>query len=540
MRISEASVRSQASLMMSRGFLKSTPKQRRLFEYLLEESLAGRGMSLLQETIAGDLLGIKRGSGSNVVRVMAGRLRASLHGYYAGSGMNDPVVIVMPTGRYAFEFKEPGEYRAGAHVSRPIGNKPSVAVLEFRGIGLKSPWTSFTALLAEELSTLLVGLADLRIIGPLYRNELKHRAMDPVRFTQHHLGAAFIIDGSIASTDQGLVLRVRLIDGADLGQIWAKRYGLSDDAGGIADLESDLVRELAHEVGALFGVCNRHLALMAGGKPRELSVFESVLTARLFFDDFSLDSYLRGVKTLREAIRKSPFDPLPRASLSMLHVAAWNERFSVDAELPEEIDREAHLAYDLEPRNSQSLLARLCAAAIHRREQEVGKLAAAIAADPLSTKINLGTVGTWLIYLKIDLSLGRRLISRAMENNPHYPRFWHLTLSIASLAEGHDERALEEISGFLPQSYWAVHMVRAVATARRGEPRKARSEWRRLLRLFPDFPSRGHRHCGRSWHREHADMIAGSLRDCGLPVDYPDEPEQSAALPVKPRTRKTP
>jgi hypothetical protein len=233
------------------------------------------------------------------------------------------------------------------------------------------------------------------------------------------------------------------------------------------------------------------------------------------------------VKALRDAIKTAPAEALPRATLSLLHVGAWNEEFCSDLEPPEEMDREARRACMLDPTSEWTKLALLCAAAVHRRNAEISRIASEIAVDASTSKMGLGTAGFWLVYLKIDPTFGRQLISRAMENNPHYPRYWHLPLAVDSLAEDDNEGALQEVKKFLPQPYWAVHMVRAIVAARRGEKRKAHAEWERLLQLFPDFPVRGYRVCGRSWHREHAMMIAGSLKKFGFPMEIPEEPETS-------------
>ena len=517
----------QASLMMSRGFLKSSNSQKRLFEYLLKETLEKRGNALMQKTISQKVLGTKSTNHETAVRVLAGRLRKSLQGYYAGAGMDDPLVISMPTGRYTLEFLEHSAYLKSLHLPRHLAEKPSVAIMEFRGIGLNSPWTIFPSVLAEELTVVLGGIADLLIIGPLYRSELTPDLSD-VNLLSRHYAATFIIDGSITCSGGSHILRIRIIDGRTSVQFWSKRYEWGNGAQDIDALAIDLMNGLAHELGAPLGILNSRLSEIARIKAKASSVFEAILLARHYFKEFTWESYLRGVKSLREAIKIAPTEALPRATLSLLHVGAWNEKFSSDLKPPVEIDLEARRSSLLDPASEWSKLALLCASVVHRRNEEISRIASEIAGDPSATKMALGTVGLWLIYQKIDPPLGRLLISRAMENNPHYPRYWHLPLAIDSLAMDDNEGALQESEKFIPQPYWAVHMVQAVVAARRGENRKARAKWEGLLRLFPDFPVRGYHVCGRSWHHDHALMIATSLREGGFPVELPQKSEQSS------------
>ncbi len=519
--------------MMSRGFLKSSFKQKRLFKYLLEESLAGRGNSLMQKTISTSVLGLRINNDGLAVRVLAGRLRKSLQGYYTRFGIDDPIVIMMPTGSYALEFEERVIHRRKTHhPSRHGGDKPSVAVMEFRGLGLKDPWTIFPSILAEELSVIFGGITDLHIIGPLYRSELPPDLLGKSRLSTAY-DATFIIDGSIACSGQNHILRVRLIDGATATLIWTNRYEWNNGAHDIANLAIDLMNGLAHELGAPMGVLNSRLSEITRIKTKSFSVFEAILIARHYFKEFTRESYQRGVKSLREAIKSAPLEALPRATLSLLHVGAWNERFCTDTEPPLEIDREARQASTLDPTSEWAKLALLCAAVVHRRYDEVFRIASEIAIDPSTSKMGLGTAGFWLLYLKLDPPLGRQLILRAMENNPHYTRYWHLPLAIDSLAANDNEGALQEIQKFHPQPYWAVHMVRAMVAVRRGEKAKAHKEWEQLLRLFPDFHVRGYNVCVRSWHEDHARMITGCLKKFGFPMEIPEELGTPNFTPLK-------
>ena len=147
-------------------------------------------------------------------------------------------------------------------------------------------------------------------------------------------------------------------------QFWSKRYEWGNGAQDIDALAIDLMNGLAHELGAPLGILNSRLSEIARIKAKASSVFEAILLARHYFKEFTWESYLRGVKSLREAIKIAPTEALPRATLSLLHVGAWNEKFSSDLKPPVEIDLEARRSSLLDPASEWSKLALLCASVV--------------------------------------------------------------------------------------------------------------------------------------------------------------------------------
>ena len=82
---------------------------RRLLEYVVEETLAGRADSLKEYAIGVEVFG--RGQdfdprADTIVRVQARRLRAKLQQYYAVEGYADGLAIDVPTGSYLPRFRE--------------------------------------------------------------------------------------------------------------------------------------------------------------------------------------------------------------------------------------------------------------------------------------------------------------------------------------------------------------------------------------------------------------------------------------------------
>ncbi len=517
--ISRVSVLHQADRIAGSGAFGASGRLHRMFSHALSESLEGRGAGISQFSIAFEVFGfgVDFDPASNAtVRVHATKLRRALHAYYAGHGAADAVRIEMLPGSYALAFSvktAPSRDPLG-----PGGRRPVVALVEFQGIGLEAPWTRFPLLFAEELSVLLSKATVLRVMGPLSRRLLLDEGVEVAALSVRY-PADFIIDGSVQMHDGGLVLRVRLLEGSHGCQVWSRKYSCGDAHSDLAGIETDLMERLAFEVGADFGVMDVHLTALAKVKPvNQLTVHEALLTARGFFDDYSEESYLRGVAALQGTIRAAPEEALPHATLAMLMASAFNEKFCSRSQPPPQIDTHARRSFLLEPGNTWSTIALLCAAAIHRRRDELAGLAAGIDADPGSSKLLRLVAGIWLIYQKADAGLGHRFIREAMADNPHYPRVVHLCLSLRLIELGDWDGAGRELRQFPLQDYWCVRMIEAVIAAGRGETAEARAHWDEVLRLYPEFPKRGFRHLRRLWHEDYANLIVTTLRLAGIRI----------------------
>lgn len=106
------SVRSQNERILADPLFHDCPIQRRLLQYLVDETLAGNERYLKELNIGNAVF--RRGADydprtDSVVRVQIGGLRKRLATYYAGSGAGDTVVIEVPRGHYVPHFSRRAE-----------------------------------------------------------------------------------------------------------------------------------------------------------------------------------------------------------------------------------------------------------------------------------------------------------------------------------------------------------------------------------------------------------------------------------------------
>jgi TolB-like protein len=104
-------VRDQLDRILKSGTFHQSRRRQRFLEYIVNETLAGRGERLKGYNIALAVFDRKETFDSNIdpsVRMEAGRLRDRLREYYETDGRDDPIRIELPKGTYTplIEFRQ--------------------------------------------------------------------------------------------------------------------------------------------------------------------------------------------------------------------------------------------------------------------------------------------------------------------------------------------------------------------------------------------------------------------------------------------------
>jgi len=97
------SIREQVNRILRSGPFAASPRRQRFLEYIVHETLAGRGGRLKGYSVALEVFGRPDTFDPNtdpLVRIEAGRLREKLRSYYETDGRTDPIHIELPRGSY--------------------------------------------------------------------------------------------------------------------------------------------------------------------------------------------------------------------------------------------------------------------------------------------------------------------------------------------------------------------------------------------------------------------------------------------------------
>jgi adenylate cyclase len=161
-RLSESeqqAIRAQLDRILKSGpFLKSRRRQRFL-EYIVDETLAGRGERLKAYNVAQEVFDRPATFDPLIdplVRIEAARLRDKLREYYETDGQSDPIRIDLPKGSYIphFEFRQPAT--PDPRLDRPDATTPDQRLVQ--GPVASHPRSRTTPLLAAYIIAVLLVL----------------------------------------------------------------------------------------------------------------------------------------------------------------------------------------------------------------------------------------------------------------------------------------------------------------------------------------------------------------------------------------------
>ena len=253
----QKAIREQLVRILNSGPFHQAQRRQRFLEYIVNESLAGRGERLKGYNVAQAVFDRTETFDSNVdpiVRLEAGRLRDRLREYYDGDGQADPIRIELPKGTYTprIEFRQaatldPRPDRAAPikqlmlaaavlliiaaglwglqhRNSRPsLPDKPSVAVLPFDNIGTDPKWDRLADGITEDIITDLSRSKDLVVIARNSTELYKGKPID-IRQIGRDLNVKYVVEGSIQSMGDRIRVTAQLIEAASGSHIWSERY----------------------------------------------------------------------------------------------------------------------------------------------------------------------------------------------------------------------------------------------------------------------------------------------------------------------------
>ncbi|WP_321474927.1 tetratricopeptide repeat protein [uncultured Paludibaculum sp.] len=217
----------------------------RLLRFVVKHSLAGQAADLKEY-----LLGVEvfdRTSAFDprtdpIVRVEARRLRAKLKAYYEGEGLEDDLIIEIPTGCYAAVFRTRGEARPEAPEDNPA---TSIAVLPFSNLSPEPDGEYFSDGLTEELIHALTKVRGLRVVAWTTAAQLKE-GRDDYAAVGRRLMVGSVLQGSVRRSGERLRITVRLVLTESGQYLWAETYDrwMAD----LFDIQEDIAREIAESL----------------------------------------------------------------------------------------------------------------------------------------------------------------------------------------------------------------------------------------------------------------------------------------------------
>ena len=321
----QQAIREQLDRILQSGPFQQSRRRQRFLEYIVGETLAGRGDQIKGYNIAVEVLGRSEGFNGGVdpiVRVEAARLRDRLREYYEADGRDDPIRIELPKGSYTphIEFRQaptrdprPDRPEATAQDRRlgsiqgsiaQLDGRPTLAVLPFVNIGDDPQGARFADGITEDIITDLSHSKDLIVIARNSTEVYKGKPID-IRQIGRDLNVKYVLEGSIQSLGERICVTAQLIEAASGSHVWSERYDRPVDD--LFAVQNDVTQRIAATlVGYEGAVAEAERSLLRRKSPANLSAFDTYLLAMEAKHRVTKESLIEAEGLFRKALQLDP------------------------------------------------------------------------------------------------------------------------------------------------------------------------------------------------------------------------------------------
>ena len=552
----QTAVREQLErILHSAPFLQSQRRQRFL-EYIVNETLAGRGERLKGYNIA--LAVFDRPQNFDpavdpIVRIEAARLRDKLREYYEADGRDDPIRIDLPKGSYTprIEFRQaipelpdaaaPSQAHietppplpwwkrgarwqiavpvlavivalgaAGAWLARDLwapptqdeltaAQGPAIAVLPFTNLSGDAKQDYFSDGLTEDILTTLSRARDIRVLARNTTFQYKGKPVDVGKLGRE-LKARYVLEGSARRSDGRLRVTAQLIDTETGSHIWADRY--DREMADIFLVQDEIVNQIVAMTAGPYGAIERNETKVSARKsPEQIEAYDLILRARDIMQwDWTADTFRAAREALNKAIALDPSNARARRELAWLAVQGWVFQLDETPVPQEEIVAQATKAAQLDPADAR---ARMVAASAYfftkQLDQFEREADQALALAPYDAEI-IATLAC-MISSAGDHARGVELAKKANALNADSATGWyHTTVYTADYLNGDYESAIEVARQNQDQEMFYSYIEIIPIYGQLGRKKEALEAWHMLRAAIPDASAKTFEDWWRLWN----------------------------------------
>lgn len=537
---SPESVRAAVEHMMASPDFIASDRARKFLKYVVEETLAGRSDRIKAFSVALAVFGRDEtfdAQNDPTVRIVAGRLRMALQHYYLMAGQNDPVVIDMPKGAYVPLFLENKSVASSAAAATTAGTDPSIPppaqrplfrfaalvgglatilgaiafqllggvtfegteagalpagprllVLPFADLGDDSTSTIYSAALTDEIVTALARYKEITVFG--VRTSRLVGADANVSRLHDELDVNYVLEGSVRSHHDRIVVTGRLLDATNQTVLWSERFDNPLSAASLFEIQVRTADEVASAIAQPYGIVfNAESSRIPLHPPDDLDAY--LCTLRYYV--YRRTPSPQGHADVRDCLERSlaQFPSYATAWALLAHLYLDEERHVLNPRAGEPGPRERAVnasreAVRLDPHNPralQSLATMLFYTNQVDEAFEVGEKA--IALTPNDAEL-LGQIGQ-LFGLAGRFEEGRAMLEQAIARNPGDPDFFRGTLALVAYMQRDYDTALAEIDKAHLNRLPIFYGVAAIIYAQLDYDDRARAAAEEFQRLQPNF-----------------------------------------------------
>ena len=470
----------------------ATVRQREFLKLVVTETIAGRDNEIKGYTVATQVFGRREDFDQAIdpiVSIQANQLRRALERYYLVAGEGDPIRIDIPKGAYIPTFHKNVEVepdKIGLSTRIPDvsfeGPWPSVLIRPFQNM-TGDPELNYVAVgLATELAMEITRYQDIRVL--LFSPEGRGRREQDKK-------ASFIINGSIQKDVAQLKVLVNLIDTKTHMQIWGDTHTSNLEAAQMFAFQEHVAQVVAAKIASEHGIIARAVSLESKNKPpTRLETYEAMLRYYEFNLNFCAKTFFSAYEALRLVSEKEPDCGLIWSMLARIYSLNYSlELFDPETPL-EEATSFAERGVRLDPANQRVRLIRAFVLLINNQVSAgLAECNRALALNPNSL-IFLENIG-YVLTLLGDWERGPALIRNTIKFNPYHSIIARYALWVDWIRQGNYHQAYLETQNFrTPLLFWDS-LLKAATFGLLGRHEEGKLAVETLLKLKPDFPTRG-------------------------------------------------
>jgi TolB-like protein/tetratricopeptide (TPR) repeat protein len=387
-------------------------------------------------------------------------------------------VLRLIAGERVAEATTPAKARAST-ASDPVRAHEGfgVAVLPFKYRGSDADLTALAEALSVEIVTGLSRFSYLKVIA---RGSTARYASgaDDVRAIAREIGARYVIVGSVHQAGTSLRVVAQLVDTSSGAHLWAETYTQPFASERVFAIQDELVARIVSTCGDRFGVLARSISdTVRGREAGELDAYEALMRGFGYHHRLTATEHAAAREALERAVERAPANADCWAMLSWIYAHEHAHGFNPRQGSLERALAAARRAADIGPSNP--LAQQALAVVLFFRRETAGCLSAAERAMVLNP-LDGSNEAMFLITFTGHWERGCALIRRAMELNPHHPRWFGLVFAINEYRMGKYRAAVDEIvKANAPDVFW-THWLLAAAYGQLGELEAASNALRDL------------------------------------------------------------
>ncbi len=493
-------IREQMWRILHSADFDASERNRRFLEYVVEETLAGRGHWIKAYTIATAVFGRDAGfdAGTDpIVRIEARRLRRSLERFYLKEGSGDPIRITIPTGTYVPRFdvhQDPQATPAAPQPAAPAERRrssrprPSILVTSFEEEGDRTVCPNFTRGFTRQIVVGLARFSDLVVFGPeislRYGDELDREQL------RADLGVDVVLSGGTTLSAERFTVEVLLTDVQDGRTVWAQGFERALRTHAIFEVRDEVAGRVAQVLGQPYGLLFARRAREIEGKPpNELDSYDSVVRFYKYWRTHARELHEPVRLGLERAISNEPDYADAVACLALVYVDAHRFGYGSATATIAPNDQALELArraIELAPCASRAHHA-LGLALWFANDVEDGlrALERGLELNPNDTEI-MADLG--LRYaLRARWEEARPLLSASFERNPAQPTAYRIGFFFDHYVHGRFTDALIQARQFDAPNVLYGHVAVAMAATKCGRHEEATHAVARILEHAPHY-----------------------------------------------------